>query len=579
MKKCLFCLIFYTSVLLAGCAAVSDAPLKTGSPPKITAKDSAAESLATSSISSDLLYLILGAEIAGQKGAYDVSLENYIKATKWTNDSKIAERATQIALFNNNKEKASEAVALWLQMDDESVDARKIAAMLDIKQGRYDKAIGHLKLLKVLADKDFRKIIIDMTRHLEKEAGKESAFDFMDRLNKAISDDPDVHFAYALLAMKETELNRAYLEITKAIQLRPQWRQARIVKVRILAQKGDSEAALSLLKEMMAKEPENEELHLIYAQYLVDLKDYSAAEKELQGIVAKNPKQYDALYSLALVKLQNKQREEARNLFLRLVDVSKWQNQAFYYLGRIDAKTDRIKDAILWLGKIIRGPLVLDAQMTIVSLLASDKRLEEAQKNLRALHRRFPAQAHRFYLLEAELLNERRDYEAAFGVLSQALESMPDHSQLLYTRALVAEHLNRLDILERDLLRILEKNPDDPNALNALGYTLADRTDRYEEARTYLDRAIELKPDDPVIMDSYGWLQYRLGDFQIALDYLQRAYNLNDDSEIAAHLGEILWVKGQKGKAKEVWKKALNEDPDSTYLLKIKESFPAAFNE
>ena len=243
----------------------------------------------------------------------------------------------------------------------------------------------------------------------------------------------------------------------------------------------------------MAKEPENEELHMIYAQYLVDLKDYSAAEKELQGIVAKNPKQYDALYSLALVKLQNKQGDEARNLFLKLVDAPKWQNQAFYYLGRIDVKNKRINDAISWLEKISRGPLVLGAQMTIVSLLASDNRLGEAQKNLRALHRRFPDQAHRFYLLEAELLNERRDYEAAFDVLSQALESMPDNSQLLYTRALAAERLNRLDILERDLLRILEKTPDDPNALNALGYTLADRTDRYEEARTYLDRAIQLK--------------------------------------------------------------------------------------
>ena len=218
-----FCLIFYTLVLLAGCAAISDAPLETGSPPNITAKDSAPESVVSSSISSDLLYLLLGAEIAGQKGAYDVSVENYIKATKWSSDPKIAERATQIALFNNNQEKASEAVTLWLQMDDESVDARKIAAMLDIKQGRYDKAIGHLRSLKVLADKDFRKIIMDMTRHMDKEAGKESAFDFMDRLDKAFPDDPDVHYSYALLAMMKNELNRAHLEITKAIRLRPQW--------------------------------------------------------------------------------------------------------------------------------------------------------------------------------------------------------------------------------------------------------------------------------------------------------------------------------------------------------------------
>ena len=575
MKKCLFCLIFYALIQLIGCTSISEVPFESGSPPQITVEDKAAES----SISSDLLYLLLGAEIAGQKGVYEVSLENYIKATKWTNDPKIAERATQIALFNNNEEKASEAVTLWLQMDEESVDARKIAAMLEIKQGKYEKAISHLRFLKSKEGKGFRKIIMDMARHIDKEDSKEGAFDFMDRLDKAFPDDPDVHYAYALLAMTKTDWGQAHNEILKAIQLRPQWKQARIVEVRILAQKGNSEKALSLLKDMIAEDPESDELHMIYAQYLVDLKDYDLAEIELQEIVTKKPKHYDAIYSLALVKMQNKQPDEARNLFYKLIDVPKWQNQAFYYLGRIDAKKNQIKNAISWLEKINSGPLVLDAQMTIVSLLAADKRLGEAQTNLRALHRHFPAQAHRFYLLEAELLNENHDYEGAFRVLSQALESLPDHTQLLYTRALVAERLDRLDILERDLLRILEKTPDDPNALNALGYTLADRTDRYEEARAYLDRAIQLKPDDPVIMDSYGWLQYRLGDFQIALDYLQRAYKLHEDPEIAAHLGEILWVKGQKDEAKAVWKKALSEDPNSTYLLKIKESFPKAFNE
>lgn len=579
MSKQLFSSIFCFALILTGCATVSESPVKSESAHLAEIPDKTAESTVESSVPADLLYLLLSAEIAGQKEEYDVALDGYMKAAKWTTDPKVAERATQIALFTKDQDKALEAVALWIEKQPDSAAARKIAAILNVKQGSYDQAVTQLESLQSVSDTDFGKTVMEIAQYLGKEVEKERAFDFMERLSQVLPNQPDVHYSYAMLALANNDLQRADRKISTAIVLRPDWNQAQIVQARIFAQRGEKEAAVSLLRNMVDAQPDNEKLHMIYAQFLINMNDYPAAEAALEDILANNPKQYDALYSLALVKLQNNQLDDTRELLLKLVEVPKWKEQAYFYIGRIDAKNKQNQMAISWFEKITQGPLVLDAQTNIVSLLAIENRLDEAVNKLHVLHQRFPAQSQLLSLMEAELLNQQKDYEGAFLVLSRALESEPDQPELLYTRALVAENLDRLDVLEQDLMRVLENNPDDPNALNALGYTLADRTERYEEAQRYLDRAIQLKPDDPVIMDSYGWLQYRLGDLAKAIDYLQRAYDLNKDSEIAAHLGEVLWELGREDEAKSVWLNGLSSDPDSKHLLEIKQRFRDAFSE
>lgn len=581
MNKHLFCAIFFNFFLLVGCATVSEPPVnpESAQPSETGIQDKPILPKVHSSLSPDLLYILLTAEIAGQKGAYDVALDSYLEAAKWTRDPKVAERATQIALFNKQQEKALEAALLWIERDPESISARKLAVILDVKQGNYKRGIGQLEFLESLSEIEFGKTIMEITKILEKDARKQQSLDFMDTLVNAFPSSADVYYGYGLIAAANRDLQLASQQISKAIKLRPEWSQARIAHARIVAQQGDTKTALAILQELVVREPDNEKLHMIYVQFLINLKDFPAAESELNDILEKNPKQYDALYSLALIKLQNEQIEDAQNLFLKLVDVPKSQAQAYFYLGRIAAKNKESLNAIAWFEKIVQGPLFLDAQANIASILAADSRFDEAIDRLHALRKRFPAEVDRLTLMEAELLNQQNDYEGAFFVLSRALEVNPDQPELLYTRALVAESLDRLDVLEQDLKQVLEKNPNDPNALNALGYTLADRTDRYDEAQQYLDRAIELRPDDPVILDSYGWLQYRLGDLEKAINYLQRAYDLNSDSEIAAHLGEVLWVMGREDEAKAVWLKSLINNPDSKHLIKMKKRFPAAFSE
>jgi tetratricopeptide (TPR) repeat protein len=182
-----------------------------------------------------------------------------------------------------------------------------------------------------------------------------------------------------------------------------------------------------------------------------------------------------------------------------------------------------------------------------------------------------PQEAVSLLISEAEVLREEKRYQQGFDLLTQALAQYPDNPDLLYTRTLLAERLDRLDIVERDLRRLIDANPKNGQALNALGYTLADRTDRYQEALQYLQQAVALLPNDPAVLDSMGWVYYRLGQYDKALDYLRRAYQLSEDDEIGAHLSEVLWVAGQRDEARTVWQKALDKEPDSDYLIKLKD--------
>ena len=172
-------------------------------------------------------------------------------------------------------------------------------------------------------------------------------------------------------------------------------------------------------------------------------------------------------------------------------------------------------------------------------------------------------------LIEAELYNEKQDYDSAFELLSSELQEMPDNKDLLYSRALVAEKIDKLDVMEQDLKKIISQNPDDVSALNALGYTLVDRTERYAEAQEYLEKAIQLKPNEAVILDSYGWLQFKLNNYEVAYDYLKRAYSLQKENEIAAHLIEVLWRMGRTKESLKLYKKTIKNSPSDKYLLEV----------
>lgn len=526
---------------------------------------------------SEVMYSLLAAEIAGQKGEYPQALDAYLKAAHDTPDPRVAERATQIALYAKQTDKALEAAELWLARDPANPAANKIMAALLLKTGRIPEAMAHLDSVLQGPEADAESTLVDLARLISQELPIADSLRVMAQLAERYPRRAEVHYAHALLALEQDQPKLAQAAVEKALNLRPGWTRALALQAQVAARLGDNKLAQAILEKALRAEPGNIRMRLVLAEQLMRQGRVNEAESQFRTVLKKEPDHEDAAFGLAMALLQRRQEESAAKLLAKLAEGARWSSQASYYLGLMESKRKHYEAAVDWFEQVSSGNLVLEAQSNAVSLLIALKRNAEAVEKLRQLRKRFPEEALRFFLMEGELLTRNNDYAGAFDLLNEALQSLPGRQELLYTRALVAEHLDRLDVLEQDLNEILKQNPDDVNALNALGYTLADKTNRYSEAQRLLNHALELKPDDAAVLDSYGWLQYRLGNTETALDYLRRAYAKNPDPEIAVHLGEVLWTAGRRAEAKAIWRQAVKKDADNEHVKRMMEQFKEAF--
>ena len=519
------------------------------------------------SIDPDVLFMLLTAELAGQRGQYEIALEGYLEAAKRTHDPRFAERATMIAMYMKDSNKTNESVALWLLQDAKSPTARKIAALSALRTGDKKAAVEHLNVLLKVDPAGFENALLELASVLQKDGKLTAVYDALDALSIQHPDQAVIYFMQSLLAMQKKDKNLAEAKIQQALKVQPDWDKALIFQAQIAVFEGDFNKAKMQLKEASLKYPDNSKINKMYAQVLIKAEDYEEAIEVYQSIISADPKDIESQFALGLVHLQLDQNEQAEDIFKKLLEKPEWQYQASFYLGKIEEKRGYTKKALVWFDKVTDGPFVFDASISAISLLAKDKQFDEANSRLSLLQTKFPKQKLRLLLVQAELCSQQKQYEKAFNLLTDALVDFPDQKELLYTRALMAERVDKPDIVEADLKKILAMDPDNVEALNALGYTLLNKPDRYTEAEKYLQKALRLEPDAAVIIDSYGWLQFKLGNAEKALDYLQRAYEKQQENEIAAHLAEVLWALGRKDEAKKLFNKAIKNAPDDEYLL------------
>jgi len=525
----------------------------------------------------DAVYYILVAELAGQRGQYDVALDNYLKAAALTEDVKILQRATQIALYLKKTDQALATSSAWLQRQPDSVDARRLTAFLLLKSGRTDEAVDQLIVILGTPGVDIENTMIDLVKLLSAEVPKEDGLKLMRRLGERFPNMAEIHLASALLATDKGEFQTALNETEKALARHPDWSRARLLQAQVMARMGDPQKAKDVMRKAIQGDPNNLRLRLVYSQFLAKAGDMRGATKELEKILAKEPRNEDAMLGMAMSQIDLGQDAKAQQLLERLVESPSHMMQSYFYLGLIEARKRHFQSAVQWFDKVGEGPMAFDAQVNAITALIFEGQTAEARQRLGEVRKQFPQQALRMYLVEAELLTKDKHFAEAFDLLSQALQEMPGQTELLYARALVAEDLNRADILEADLRAILEKEPDDANALNALGFALAERSERLEEAKRYIARALQLKPNEPAFLDSYGWVSYRMGDKATALEYLRRAYGLLKDPEIGTHLGEVLWESGKQNDAKAIWNELLRKYPDNDDIKKVMPRYPEAF--
>jgi tetratricopeptide (TPR) repeat protein len=558
-------------VFLNGCASAPEKPSaqeEVVEPVKIAEpKEKTQKSEAQTAIDPDVMYMLMAAELAGQRGQYAIALEGYLEAAKRVNDPRFAERAAKIAMYMKDSNKTDEAVSLWLKQDPGNLTARKIAALSALRTGNKQAAVEHLDTVLKNDPAGFEKTALELASVLQRDGKSEFFYEVLDALAMKNPDQAVVYFVQSLLAMEMKNNVLAEKKVQQALSIQPNWDKALIFQAQIAVLSGDLNKAKTLLKNASLKYPENDKLKKLLAQVLIKATEYEAAGEIYQSIVLANPKDVESQIALALVHLQLQRDEKAEDIFKQLLDQPEWKDQASFYLGKIEEKRGHTQKALAWFEKVTEGPLVFESAISAVSLLVKDKRFDEADSQLNLLSSQFPKQKPRIILMRAGLYGQQGQYEKAFNLLTEALVDRPDQKDLLYARALMAERINKPDVLEADLKKILAKYPDDAEALNALGYSLLDNANRYAEAETYLQRALKLQPNEAVIMDSFGWLQFKLGKLEQALDYLERAYAKQQESEIAAHLAEVLWALGRKEEARKIFNKAIKKAPEDEYLM------------
>jgi len=525
-------------------------------------------------LTSQLLYEFLVAEIAGQRGNLQVASEAYLDLARTTRDPRIAKRATEVAMYAHQAAAARAAAKLWLDVQPDSLNAQKSLAALLVSEGKLNEARPHLEKLLAAEGNNAAAGFMHLDNLLARQKDKPAALELVKSLAAPYPDLAEAHFAIAQAAANAARYDEALKEIKTAARLKPGWELAALFQFQLLGRDTNKTDGVAFLRDFLKQYPEAREVRLIYARQLVSLNQYAAARDEFRQLEKEVPGNPEIGMAVGLLSLQLKDLDGAEKAFKGVLQTDYADaGAAQIYLGQVAELRNQYDQAAKWYQSVAPGPHYIAAQIRYAGLLAKQGKMAEARAYLRNL--KVDGEADKILLIEAEaqLLRETKDYTGVYELLSRALATRPDSPELLYDHAMAAERVNKLDVLEKDLRHLIQIKPDYAQAYNALGYTLADRTDRLAEAVQLLDHALKLAPNDAFILDSMGWAQYRQGNLDKSLDYLQRAFALRKDPEIAAHLGEVLWVKGNRNEARKLWQTALDSNPQNQALLDVMQKF------
>lgn len=556
----------FAAPLAAGAqSAVSDGADEAPSPAAAD-KQSESANLPKLELTPQILYQMLLAEIAGSRGSIQLAAGAYVDLAKSTRDPRIAKRAAEIALYARQPETALEMAKLWAEIDPESPQARQMLIGLLLVAQRLDEASPHLAKLLALEGDHLGEGLLRLNRLLARYPDMQAVARLVDQLTQPYEALAEAHFARALAASNAKDDARALTEIERAQGLRPEWGQAVLFKAQI-QQKSSHVKALETLHRYLETYPEARDVRLAYARTLVGDKHFEEARREYAVLLDTNKDDQEAIYAVALLSLQLNDLGVAEREFKRLLELGFGEpNMARLYLGQIAEEGKRAEEALQWYEMVTPGEQYLTAHVRAASLLAKQGRLEEGRRSLAQAAAANPSERVALLIAEAQLLNDAGRTGEAFELLDSNLAAQPGQPDLLYESALLAEKLGRFDVLERNLRQLIAIKPDHAHAYNALGYSLAERKLRLDEAQQLIDKALALAPDDGFILDSKGWLLYRRGDNGGALDYLQKAYAQRPDPEIAAHLGEVLWMLGRRDDAEKTWNDAARANPGNEAL-------------
>ncbi len=524
-------------------------------------------------LTAEIVYRMLVGDIALQRGAPALAARAYYEAARDSQDAQIARRATEVALFARQRDLALEAARLWSKLDPSADRAKQMVATLTQPGSGGDvKAELERVLAEAGADsKTLADAFVQLNQALAAQADKTVVYRLIVELAKPYPGVAEAHFAVALAGyntgLSDLEITAASIRAAdRALELKPGWERAALIKADLLA-KTSPEGAIRYLNGFLASVPESHAATGALAQLYVEQKRYGEARALFQRLLDEDKSDRDIQFAVAAISVQMKDYATAERMFEELRSAGTDPGAVAFYLGQIAEETKRYDEAIARYREVTDGERAWIAALRIATVLAKKGDIEGARRYLASLKPENRERGVEVRQAEAQVLRDAGDYKGAYEVLSSALAADPNSVELIYDVAMVAEKLDRLDEVESRLTRLIELRPDNPQALNALGYTLVDRTPRTAEGLKLIEKALTLAPEDPSILDSMGWAHFRMGNLGDSEKFLRRALADRPDPEIAAHLGEVLWAKGERDRAKEVWQSQLKETPDNALLL------------
>ena len=526
-------------------------------------------------LSAEIMYRLLVGDIALQRGDPALAARAYYEVAKDARDPRFARRATEIALAARQRTLALDAATLWAELEPAADRPKQVIA--GIKAGgdfRANDLKGELERVLAEAAQDGPRLgeaFLELNRALASETDKLATLKLVQALAQPYPDNAEAQFAVALAAynagLSDFESTKVALQsIDRALMLKPGWEQAVLLKVEILGKQSLDRAADYL--EMLRTNPDAKPLQSALVQVRIQQRRYGEAALMLQKLLEKDPGNHEYEFGLAMLAMQTKDWAKAEKLLQELSKVGYGEDGVVEsYLAQVAEETGRYELALERFKAVPDGERGWFARLRAAAMLAKLNRLDEARQYLVDLPAATREQKIQVIQATAQLDRDGGNPKAAYEILEKALVEYPDDPDLLYDAAMVAEKFDRMDIVESKLSRLVELKPSSAQALNALGYTLVDRTTRVAEGYALIQRALALSPDDPFILDSVGWAQFRLGKLDEAEKSLRHAMEQRPDPEIAAHLGEVLWAKGERALAQDVWQSQLRNAPDNAVLL------------
>ncbi len=532
------------------------------------------------SLTADLMYQILHAEFSSRYGQTDTAYRELIKLAEQTKDPRFAKRAAELAVKERDVDRSLAAVRLWSRLAPKSEETEKYLMNFLLLDNRADEIAGIFQKKLAASPAEGRPLLIYQAQQTMVDlSDRQEAFNALEKVTASYQDLPDTHIALAISAIQNKDTDRAVVEADKALALKPDSEMAVLTKAQAL---GNADGALDVMGAFLEKHPEAQEVRIAYARLAVSEKHYDSAKTAFEEVLKRSPDERMALYSLGLLTMQQGQTEQAEKYltaWLKAGEADLKQKekpddetvQVWFLLAQVAEDRHHYDQSLRWLEKIpadIEDEILMVRDVRRAQLYAKKTNIAKTRRILTDLRKRFPDEAERLLLTEAQILREIKQYKEAYALLNAERAKFAQSTNVLYDFALTAEFVGQYEEMEKVLKQIIALDPAYQHAWNALGYSLAERGVRLDEAQGYIEKAMELAPDDAYITDSLGWVLFRQGRLDEAEQELRKAYALKGDDEIAIHLGEVLWQKGDRDDAMLLFREVQQKDMTNESLKK-----------